>query len=122
MKTLQEIKESKRLIINSVGADGGSGEIHMPLWKGTVIWSFGAGWEHVSVNPHGRGKCPSWEDMCKIKDMFFHDEECVVQYHPPKSEYVNNLNNCLHLWRPINETLPMPPGLLVGLKGVRLTK
>lgn len=36
------------------------------------------------------------------KDMFFKEDEIVVQYHPAKSEYVNNMPNCLHLWRPTN--------------------
>ncbi len=43
------------------------------------------------------------------KDMFFKEDEIVVQYHPAKSEYVNNMPNCLHLWRPTNGALPTPP-------------
>lgn len=59
---------------------------------------------------------PSWDDMCMIKDIFFKDDECAVQYHPPKSEYVNNMPNCLHLWRPLEATMPMPRSILVGIK------
>lgn len=120
MKTLKQIKQSGRLRIGTIGHDGGSGEIHMPLWQGTVIWSYGGGWEHVSVCPYKSTKIPSWEDMCKIKDIFWNEDECVVQYHPPKSEYVNNMSNCLHLWRPIDVEMPMPPSIFVGVKGLRL--
>lgn len=38
--------------------------------------------------------------MCKIKDVFWDEEEAVYQVHPPKSKYVNLMTNCLHLWRP----------------------
>jgi hypothetical protein len=40
----------------------------------------------------------------------------VVQYHPAKSEYVNNMPNCLHLWRPVNEAMPTPPSIMVGVR------
>lgn len=72
-----------------------------------VIATNGGGWEHVSVSRKNR--CPTWEEMCAIKDMFFKPEECVVQYHPPKSDYVNRHPYCLHLWRPLHEKIPMPP-------------
>ena len=120
MKTLNEILQSERLMEISTGVDGGRAIIRMPDWVGTVIWSFGGGWEHISVAPRQRKIVPSWEDMCLLKDMFFEEEECVVQYHPPKSENVNNLSNCLHLFRPVFEHLPTPPGIMVGLKGVEL--
>lgn len=116
MKLLEQIKECQRLIVSKTGVDGGMGEIHMPGWKGSVIWSFGGGWEHVSVSPYKSNVTPSWDDMCRLKDIFFNDDECVVQYHPPKTEYVNNMSNCLHLWRPINVEMPQPPSIMVGIK------
>lgn len=116
MKTLQEIKDSGRVIVQNVSMDGGNGLISFHGWKGTVVWSDGGGWEHVSVAPMKRSITLSWDDMCRIKDIFFHEEECVVQYHPPKSEYVNMLPNCLHLWRPIKEKMPAPPSIMVGIK------
>lgn len=116
MKTINQIKESNRIIVGLVGLDGGQGEIHMPTWKGSVIWSNGGGWEHVSVSPYQKRITPSWDDMCKIKDIFFTEDECVVQYHPPKSQYVNNMTNCLHLWRPMDVAMPMPPSIMVGIR------
>lgn len=70
-------------------------------------------WEHVSA--HVIERCPTWDEMCFIKDLFWDSEDCVIQIHPPKSEYVNNHPFCLHLWRPWdgNFLIAMPPRELV---------
>lgn len=86
----------------------------VPLPSGAlcrIIFSDGFGWEHVSVSLLNR--CPTWEEMCWVKDKFFYPAECVVQYHPPQSGYVNVHPYCLHLWRPIKKDLPMPPNNFV---------
>jgi hypothetical protein len=77
-----------------------------------VIASEGMGWEHVSVSRTDR--TPTWEEMCQVKDIFWDDTDCVIQYRPPKSDYVNNHLYCLHLWRPIGIELPRPDSILVG--------
>lgn len=76
-----------------------------------VIASWGEDWDHVSVSMKGR--TPNWEEMCEIKDLFFEPEECVIQFHPPQSKYINIHPYALHLWRPQNVTIPMPPLELV---------
>lgn len=85
-----------------------------------ILASDGEGWEHVSVRMYDKGtgqdRTPTWAEMCKIKDMFWDDEDCVIQYHPPKSEYVNNHPHVLHLWRPTEKVMPMPDSILVGIK------
>jgi hypothetical protein len=80
------------------------------------------GWEHVSVhvrqmNKRGRliERTPTWDEMCAIKDLFWDAEDTVVQYHPPKSEYVNNHSHVLHLWRSETVEIPRPPAELVGM-------
>ena len=78
-----------------------------------VIASDGEGWEHVSVSLPER--YPTWEEMCLIKGIFWDTEDCVVQFHPPESQYVNDHPNCLHLWRPIGHDIPTPPRGLVGI-------
>ena len=117
MKTLEKLKGTPNLLIARTGIDGGMGQIYQagePFCS--VIWSFGGGWEHVSIAPYKRSHTPTWEEMCRVKDMFFNDDEIVVQYHPAKSDYVNNVSNCLHLWRPIDEKMPAPPTIMVGIK------
>jgi hypothetical protein len=74
-----------------------------------VIASDGMGWEHVSVSLPSR--CPTWEEMCFVKGVFWDEEDTVVQYHPAKSEYVNNHSFCLHLWRPTEIKIPVPPSM-----------
>ena len=74
-----------------------------------VVASNGGGWDHVSASPCNAKRCPTLDEMCTIKNMFFGADECVVQYHPPKAEYVNNHPYCLHLWRPQYTELPRPP-------------
>lgn len=58
------------------------------------------GWEHVSMELFAR-RLPTWEEMCYVKDIFWDDEEEVVQIHPKKSKYVN-MTEALHMWRPCN--------------------
>lgn len=76
--------------------------------------SGGEGWEHVSVSLADR--CPTWDEMCFVKDLFFLPEESVMQLHPPESDYVNNHPYCLHLWRPTTAAIPLPPAIYVGVK------
>lgn len=64
-------------------------------------------WEHVSVSLPDR--CPTWEEMCWVKALFFLDEECAIQFHPPEGVRVNRHNFCLHLWRLIGGEFPLPP-------------
>lgn len=76
-------------------------------------------WEHVSISvAHQRGKKkqrnPTWEEMCWIKDLFWDEEDRVVQFHPPKSEYVSLAPYCLHLWRWVLGEFPHPPSITVG--------
>lgn len=113
MKTLEELKNTSNLLIKQTGYYGGAGEIYQggkPF--ATVIWSNGMGWDHVSIAPYNRKKTPTWDEMCRVKDMFFHDDETVVQYHPAKANYVNIMENCLHLWRP-HEGIAIPPMICV---------
>ncbi len=70
------------------------------------------GWEHVSVSLAGRA--PTWREMCLVKDLFWADDEVVVQYHPAKSSYVNVHEHVLHLWRHVSQRFPEPPHILVG--------
>lgn len=81
-----------------------------------VVATRSLGWEHVSVSLPRR--CPTWEEMCMIKDLFFNKDEWCVEYHPCEEEYVNNHPYCLHIWRPYNQELVTPPSFLVGVKGV----
>lgn len=71
----------------------------------------GVEWEHVSVSLPTR--CPNWPEMCFVKDLFWDEEDAVMQLHPPRSNYVNNHNFCLHMWRPTTQAIPLPPKIAV---------
>ncbi len=69
------------------------------------------GWEHVSVSLPDR--CPTWEEMSFVKELFWGEDECVLQFHPPKSRHVNVHPYCLHLWKPVDMNVPTPPEILL---------
>lgn len=75
-------------------------------------------WEHVSVSLPNR--CPTWDEMCKVKDLFWGEDLTVVQYHPEKSQYINNHPHCLHLFRNTKTPIELPPSILVGLKHLNI--
>lgn len=96
---------------------GNCGQFLIPLGRTTaqVIVSDLGGWEHVSVSiPDGGGRVPTWSEMCAVKDLFWRDDETVIQYHPPKKNYVNENPAVLHLWRPLAQVLPAPSPAMVG--------
>jgi hypothetical protein len=73
-------------------------------------------WEHVSVSTKRR--IPNWIEMSFAKDLFWEPEDCVVQFHPPRSAYVNNHPRCLHLWRYLGGDFPMPPTWTIGYQAL----
>lgn len=71
------------------------------------------GWEHVSVSlPDSPKKCPSWDEMCIVKRLFWTPDCCVVQFHPAEAEYVD-VAQVLHLWRNVRTAFPAPPRICV---------
>lgn len=81
--------------------------------------SCGMGWEHASVSVSRIGekqtRCPTWGEMCWVKNLFWDETDCVIQYHPAKSEYVNMHPFVLHLWRPTDQVIPIPDKRMVGI-------
>lgn len=74
-----------------------------------------SGWEHVSIRARSLNaqnkmyeRVPNWMEMCWLKELFWEDDECVVQFHPPKAAHVNTHPHVLHLWKFIGGVFPMP--------------
>lgn len=116
-------------------------------WRGNRIrvqTSAGGGWDHVSVST--ASDVPTWEQMCRMKQLFFYDDEVVMQLHPAKVDYINNHPRCLHLWRPqtaaeieaerelwersgeawpyeglVPQSIPLPPHEFVGIKELNVS-
>jgi hypothetical protein len=59
-------------------------------------------------------RCPTWEEMCYLKSVFWGSGDVVIQFHPAEKDYVNVHPNCLHLWRPVGVELPTPDPSMVG--------
>jgi hypothetical protein len=76
-----------------------------------VIASAGEGWDHVSVS--GRNRCPNWSEMMLIHRIFFQSHEISLQYCLPKSEHISIHPNVLHLWRPWDTPITLPPSHMV---------
>lgn len=57
----------------------------------------GVVWRHLSVSRADR--YPTWDELTEARYRFFEEETEVVQFLPPRSEYVNLHPNCFHLWQ-----------------------
>lgn len=97
--------------IASTDADGWNGSFLVPLegefWH--VRLSDGMGWKHLSISNSQKKVMPSWNIMCRAKELFYGDDEWAVQFHPARQDYINDHPFVLHLWAPLNEELPKPP-------------
>lgn len=96
----------------NIGTNDGCFKIPFNGNELTVITSDGDGWDHVSVSLKNR--CPTWDEMKFVKEMFFRDDEAAIQIYPPKALYRNCHPYCLHWWRPQNVALPMPDPYMVA--------
>jgi len=126
MRADTQLVEPYRVREGRMGSDdsyGHNGLFLVPRANGVtlqIIASDGMEWDHVSVVPiDSRSqrklyRCPTWEEMCAVKDLFFAHHECVVQFHPPRADYRNAHEYCLHLWRPQGVVLPLPDPEMVA--------
>lgn len=87
-----------------------------------VVVSVGLGWDHVSVSLNKVvnrkreyvERCPTWEEMCHVKDIFWSKDETVVQFHPAEKDYKNCHPYCLHLWKSLDQPFPVPLPIMVA--------
>ena len=127
MKDIEDIKKTVGMKIKKEGQDGFGGTVFNTYYKNGklkidkapdkvlhFIFSWGCGFEHLSVSTPVR--CPTWDEMCKMKDIFWRDDEVCMQLHPKKEDYVNNMQYCLHIWKPIDKEIPTPPNVMVGFR------
>lgn len=119
MKKRDEIYSSISLRMGTVIDAGEEGvAVQIPFGPATIqcIASWGMGWDHVSITIAEQDRCPEWEEMCFIKEVFWDEDETVIQYHPAKIDYINCHPYCLHIWKPQDAVLPVPPYLMIGPK------
>lgn len=114
MKSNFEIMQIKGIRLQLLEDQGGIGwlEIEGKLPESSVMFTRGKTdrpgstheYNHVSIAPLD-GHTPTWDEMCVVKDLFFREDEEVVQIHPVKENYVNLKKNCLHLWQRTDGTM-----------------
>lgn len=112
------MKEAKliRSVLRAAGAFFDSGDEEGGRWfigRLCVVASWGGSWDHVSVSAgwtsRGASRVPTWSELESVRRMFFLDTETVIQIHPPLGRYVNKNPYVLHLWRPQEVEIPLPP-------------
>lgn len=98
---------------------GNNGAFSIPHPSGVMLFcivSDDKGWDHVSAQAIDMGvsRIPTWNEMQYLKELFFEDEETVIQYHVAKSKHLNLHPSVLHLWRPEEAEIVMPPSQMVA--------
>jgi hypothetical protein len=121
-----KVPEKYRLTTGELASDksfGNNGAFIIPMMHNLYAYciaSDGEGWQHVSIHLSTRTydlkRSPTWEEMCRIKELFWSDDDYAIQFHPKKSDYINNHKYCLHLWRPVNIEIQKPHYSLIGIK------
>jgi hypothetical protein len=76
-----------------------------------VVLSTGLGWDHVSVSC--RDRVPRYSEMKAVKLLCFKVDEWAYELHAPPRKHINVHPNVLHLWRPHEGHIPIPPPELV---------
>lgn len=122
MKQENDAREKYRVIKGQFASTkdaGNNGHFFIPYHTKFIfcIVSDQLGWEHVSMRiVDKRFKhtwMPDYRAMQTVKEFFWDDDECVVQYFPAKADHINDHPKVLHLWKPTEVEFPMPPKVLV---------
>ena len=116
-----EYDDKVKIKIFTLSSDYGRFQVTLPCGEKCFVTAdndiFEKGWEHVMVSLDSR--CLTWEEMCIIKDLCFYENEVAMQLHPAKENYINIAPYCLHIWKPKNLDIPLPPkGLVIGLPDI----
>lgn len=105
--------ERTRAFFHGMGTDAaGVFRLHYKGRDLKVIATADGGWDHVSVSLSDR--TPTWAEMEYVKRLFFNPDEVAMQLHVPVDEHRNCHPYCLHLWRPHDHDIPMPPADMVA--------
>lgn len=121
MRNLHELdrfRREDRAVIEHYGSIGdhetGVFELPSPIDRQSllVIATSGDGWDHVSVSR--RNRPPNWAEMEHVKRLFFRDDEVAMQLHVRPADHISVHPHCLHLWRPLNAAIPLPPPDMVA--------
>lgn len=105
------LKQNSDIYVIETRKDGFASQLFLEGAKLRIIASWDGGWDHVSISLWDR--CPTWNEMQFVKDAFFKPTEIAMQLHPGTKDYICNHEFCLHIWRPQNQEIPIPPKVYV---------
>lgn len=111
MKHLGQVAMLANVKVVQIDDEGGGFLVHDGKKWLKVIASFGDGWDHVSVSLPTR--CPTWEEMEFVKRLFFNEDEVAYQLHVAPKDHINIHSYVLHMWRPQDVAIPLPPTYMV---------
>ncbi len=118
LHNLDQFRVRTTYVLESFGSygDGGNGAFLIPVpGQRTVLKvlaSNGDGWDHISVSVNGEQRTPTWAEMEIAKKAFLGDV-VAMQLHLPKGDHINCHPYTLHVWRPHNVEIPLPPKMMV---------
>lgn len=83
-----------------------------------IVFSTYGRWDHVSVSGAKKTdlqpvRIPSYHEMVKIKRILFRPDEVVMELHVAEDDHINTNTHVLHLWRPQDREIPLPPKIMV---------
>jgi hypothetical protein len=105
-------------VLESYGSygDGGNGAFIIPvpgqITALKVVASNGEGWDHISVSVNGEPRTPTWAEMEIAKKAFLGDVT-AMQLHLTAKDHISCHPYTLHIWRPHNRDIPLPPKIMV---------
>ena len=93
--------------ILEVGIDGAAyrNRTGLAVMISCCIEADGKNWVHLSVSK--RKEMPSWAELVQVKELFLGKDSLAIQVFPPRSEWVNHHNYCLHLYQCLDQR-PVP--------------
>ncbi len=117
---VEKYRRSKAGLLSSSVLNGNNGIFVIPRngVRLLCVVSDQLGWDHISVTVKTKKmtqikRCPTWDELSFLKDLFFEPEEVVVQLHVPDADHISVHDYCLHLWRKQGQEHPLPPSLMV---------
>ncbi|WP_445246329.1 DUF7694 domain-containing protein [Microcoleus sp. OTE_8_concoct_300] len=94
-------------LVQAIGLDGGAYKSRdglIVIISGSIEKD-GYSWVHLSLSR--KKSVPTWIDLVKVKELFLGADSVAIQILPPRSEWVNVHEFCLHLYQCLDER-PVP--------------
>lgn len=114
---MKNIKSLEKYINNDIGKSNINKSFSVPLNDNKEAFVIASenfmGWDHVSahiisVESGALNRTPNNEEMQFLRNLFFEDEEVVLEFHPAKKDYINNHSYVLHMWRSTDNIFSFP--------------